>query len=188
MKGLQLITSSYGLQHQKSEQWRVAAKQNREQLWTTASKEWVMKGLQLIVSRIKQRNRETNLIAGLRAPMKVQTGQGKYQFSLIEPHMILWKIWSNKWRIWLSGVISRKSVLWVRHRIRRIRNQTSDEEVIKKRKLRNQRENEENGNDDVDGSRNEGKIRKCMFILNWQIFTLILQVSLHSSPTVFLAI
>ena len=39
------------------------------------------------------------------------------------------------------------------------------DEVIKKRKLRNQRENEENGNDDVDGSRNEGKIRKCMFIL-----------------------
>ena len=64
-------------------------------------------------------------------------------------------------------------------------NQTSDEEVIKKRKLRNQRENEENGNDDVDGSGNEGKIRKWMFILKWQISTLILQVRLHSSPTVF---
>ena len=34
-----------------------------------------------------------------------------------------------------------KSVLWVHHRIRRIRNRTSDEEVIKKRRLRNQREN-----------------------------------------------
>ena len=79
-------------------------------------------------------------------------------------------------------------MLWVRHRIRWIRNQTSDEEVIKKRKLRNQRENEENENDDVDGSGNEGKIRKCMFILKWQISTLILQVSLHSSPTVFLVI
>ena len=56
-------------------------------------------------------------------------------------------------------------MLWVSHRIRRIRNQTSDEEVIKKRKLRNQRENEENGNDDVNGSGNEEKIRKCMFIL-----------------------
>ena len=58
-------------------------------------------------------------------------------------------------------------MLWVHHRIRRIRNQTTDEEVIKKRKLRNQRENEENGNDDVDGSGNEGKIRKCIFILKW---------------------
>ena len=57
--------------------------------------------------------------------------------------------------------------VWVHHRIRRIRNQTSNEEVIKKRKLRNQRENEENGNDDVDGSGNKGKIRKCMFILKW---------------------
>ena len=79
-------------------------------------------------------------------------------------------------------------MLWVRHRIRRIRNQTSDEEVIKKRKLRNQTENEENGNDDVDGSGNKEKIRKCMFILKWQMSTLILQVSLHSNPTVFLAI
>ena len=50
-----------------------------------------------------------------------------------------------------------KSVLWVYHRIRRIRNQTSDKEVIKKRKLRNQRENEENGNDDVDRSGNESE-------------------------------
>ena len=41
----------------------------------------------------------------------------------------------------------------------------SDEEAIKKRKLRNQRENEENRNDDVNGSGNEGKIRKFMFIL-----------------------
>ena len=54
--------------------------------------------------------------------------------------------------------------------------------------LRNQRENEEKGNDDIDGLGNEGKIRKCMFILKWQISTLILQVSLHSSPTVFLVI
>ena len=65
----------------------------------------------------------------------------------------------------MSGAIPKRSVLWVHHRIRRIRNKTSDEEVIKKRKLRNQRENEENGNDDVDGSGNEGKIRKCIFIL-----------------------
>ena len=43
-----------------------------------------------------------------------------------------------------------KSVLWVHHRIRRITNQTSDEEVIKKRKLRNQKENKENGNEDND--------------------------------------
>ena len=89
MKGLQLIASSYGLQYQRSEQWRVAAKQNHEQLWTAASKGWAMKGLQLIMSRIKQRSRETNLIASLRAPMKVQTGKGKYQFSLIKSHMIL---------------------------------------------------------------------------------------------------
>ena len=47
----------------------------------------------------------------------------------------------------MSEAIPKKFMLWVRHRIR---NQTSDEEVIKKRKLRNQRENEENGNDDVD--------------------------------------
>ena len=48
-------------------------------------------------------------------------------------------------------------MLWVHHKISQIRNQTSNEEVIKKRKLRNQRENEENGNDDIDGSGNEGK-------------------------------
>ena len=81
-----------------------------------------------------------------------------------------------------------KSTVGVHYRIRRIRNQTSDKEVIKKRKLRNQRENEENRNNDVDGSKNKGKIRKCMFILKWQISTLILQVSLHSSTIVFLAI
>ena len=57
----------------------------------------------------------------------------------------------------MSGAIPRKSILWVRHRIRWINNQTLDEEVIKKRKLRNQRENEENGNDDVDGSGNKVK-------------------------------
>ena len=56
-------------------------------------------------------------------------------------------------------------MMWVHHRIRRIKNQTSGEQVIKKRKLRNQTENEENGNDNVDGSGNEGKIRKCTFIL-----------------------
>ena len=124
--------------------------------------------------RIKQSNQETNLIASLRAPVKVQTGQRKNKFSLIEPHMILWKMWSKKWQIWLSGAIPRKPVLWVHHRIRQIRNQTSDKKVIKKRKLINQRENEENGNDDVDGLENEGKVRKCMFILKWKISTLIL--------------
>ena len=96
--------------------------------------------------------------------MKVQTGQGKYQFSLIESHMILWKMWSKKLRIWLFEAILRKSVLWVSYRIRQIWNRTSDEEVIKKRKLRNQRENEKkgrrNGNDDDCGS---GKWR-CVFI------------------------
>ena len=101
--------------------------------------------------RIKQSNQKADLIAGLRAPVKVQAGQWKYKVSLIEPHMILWKMWSKEWQIWLSGAIPKKSVLWVCHRIRRIRNQTSDEEVIKKRKLRNQKENEENGNDNVDG-------------------------------------
>ena len=88
----------------------------------------------------------------------------------------------------MFGAVPRKFELWVNHRIGRIENRTSDEEVIKKRKLRNQKENEENGNDDVDGSGNEGKIRKCMFILKWQISTLILQVSLHLSPIVFLTI
>ena len=52
-------------------------------------------------------------------------------------------------------------MLWVCHRIRQIKNQTSDEEVIKKRRLRNQRENEENENDDIEGlgngNKNEGK-------------------------------
>ena len=52
----------------------------------------------------------------------------------------------------MSETIPRKSVLWVRHRIRRIRIRTSGEEVIKKRKLKNQRENDENENDDVDES------------------------------------
>ena len=61
----------------------------------------------------------------------------------------------------MFGAIPKKSVLWVRHRIRRIRNQTSDEEVIKKRKLRNQRENEENGNNDVDGSGNGNENEGC---------------------------
>ena len=74
-----------------------------------------MKGLQLIVSRIKQRNRETNLIAGLRAPMKVETGQGKYQFSLIDFYMILWKnveqevenliIWSYPQEVCVVGAL-----------------------------------------------------------------------------------
>ena len=139
--------------------------------------------------RIKQSNQETNLIASLRAPVKLQTGQGKYKFSLVESHMILWKMWSEEWWIWLSGAIPRKSVLWVRHRIRRIRNRTSDEEVIKKRKLRNQRENEEKwrrNENDEDGE--SGKWRKCMFILKWKISTLILHLSLHLSPTVFLVI
>ena len=36
MKGLQLIMSSYGLQHQKASNERIAA--NREQLQTAASK------------------------------------------------------------------------------------------------------------------------------------------------------
>ena len=91
------FASSYGLQHQKSEQQRIAAKQNREQLWTASLKGSAIKGLQLIMSRIKQRNQETNLIVSLRAPMKVQTSQGKNKFSLIEPHMILWEMWSKKY-------------------------------------------------------------------------------------------
>ena len=59
----------------------------------------------------------------------------KYKFSLIENNMVLWKIWSNKRRIWLSETISMKSVLWVYHRIIWIRNRTSNEEEIKKRKI-----------------------------------------------------
>ena len=43
----------------------------------------------LEIYRIKQKNQKTNLIVGLGAPMKVQMGQRKYKFSLIEPHMIL---------------------------------------------------------------------------------------------------
>ena len=66
-------------------------------------------------------------------------------------------MWSKKWQILLFSTIPKKFVLWVHHRIKRIKNQTSDEEVIKKRKLRNQRENEKNRNDDVDGLGNEGK-------------------------------
>ena len=65
-------------------------------------------------------------------------------------------------------------MLWVHHRIRRIRNQTSDEEVIKKRKLRNQRENEENENDDVDGSGNEEK--------NKEMHVYIKVTNIHFSP------
>ena len=74
------------------------------------------------------------------------------------------------------------------HRIRRIINQTSNEEVIKKRKLRNQRENEENGNDDVDRLGNEGK--------NKEMHVYIKVTNIHFNPpsklafksTVFLAI
>ena len=47
----------------------------------------------------------------------------------------------------MSRAIPKNSVLWVHHRIRRIRNQTSDEKIIKKKKLRNKKEN---GKDDVD--------------------------------------
>ena len=48
----------------------------------------------------------------------------------------------------MSRAVPKKSVLWVRHRIRWIRNRTSDEEVIKKRRLRNQRENKRKENED----------------------------------------
>ena len=39
--------------------------------------------------RIKQSNQKADLIASLRAPVKVQAGQWKYKVSLIESHMIL---------------------------------------------------------------------------------------------------
>ena len=45
-----------------------------------------------------------------------------------------------------------------------------------------------NGNDDGDDREMEVKVKDIHALLKWQIFTLILQVSLHSSPTVFLAI
>ena len=116
--------------------------------------------------------------------MKVQTGQGKNKLSLIEPHIILWKMWSKEWRIWLSGAIPMKFVLWVHHRIRWIRNRTWDEKVMKKRSW------------EIKEVKKwkwwcwwigkwKWKWRMCMFILKWQISTLILQVSLHLSPTIF---
>ena len=71
-------------------------------------------------------------------------------------------------------------MLWVRHRIRRIRNQTSYKKVIKKRKLRNQRENEENKNDDVDGSGNEGK--------NKEMHIYIKVINIHFNPSSKLAL
>ena len=51
------------------------------------------------------------------------------------------------------------------HRIRRIRIRTSDEEVTKKRKLRNQRENEENEDDDVDRSGNKNGNEGCSYFI-----------------------
>ena len=95
--------------------------------------------------------------------MKVQTGQEKYKLSLIKPHIILWKIWSKELWIWLSGAVPRKSVLWVRYRIRRTRNRTLDGEVIKKRKLRNQRD-ERNKNDEDDEESGKWRKWRCVFI------------------------
>ena len=66
----------------------------------------------------------------------------------------------------MSRAVSLKSVLWVSHRNRQIRNRTSDEEVIKKRRLKIKGENEKemkNENDDDDEVKRNG--RKCMLIL-----------------------
>ena len=68
-----------------------------------------------------------------------------------------------------------KSALWVHHRNRQIKNRTSDEEVIKKRRLKIKGENEKemkNENDDDDEVKRNG--RKCMLILKWKISTLVL--------------
>ena len=47
----------------------------------------------------------------------------------------------------------------------------------------------ENENDEDDGSGNGSENEGSEgFLLKWKIFTLILQVTLHLSPTVFLAI
>ena len=91
----------------------------------------------------------------------------------------------------MSGAISIKSVLWVHHRNRRIRNRTSDEEVIKKRrlkikvKMKENKRRKKNDDDDDDESTIGEEIK---VLLKRQIYTLILQVSLHLSLTVFLVI
>ena len=66
----------------------------------------------------------------------------------------------------MSGAISIKSVLWVYHRNRRIRNRTSDEEVIKKRRFKIKKENEKEKQMKMmitDEMKKKG--RRCMFIL-----------------------
>ena len=60
-----------------------------------------------------------------------------------------------------------KSVLWVSHRIRRIRNRTSNEEIIEKKRLKikvkmKEINEEENANDDDDESK---KGRKMMVFI-----------------------
>ena len=63
----------------------------------------------------------------------------------------------------------------------------SDEEVIKKRRFKIKEENERKKEMKMmvtDEMKKKG--RRCMFILKWKIFILILQVNLHLSPTVFL--
>ena len=92
-------------------------------------------------------------------------GLGKYKLSLIESHMILWKIWNKEWWILLFRAIPMKSVLWVRHRIRRIKNRTSDEEVIKKRRLENLRKMKGHEDDEDDDREMEVKMKEIHALL-----------------------
>ena len=67
-----------------------------------------------------------------------------------------------------------KSMLWVYHRIRRIKNRTSDGKVIKKRrlkiKIKKMKGRKKNENDDDDES---GRKKEVHVLLKWQT-TLIL--------------
>ena len=61
-----------------------------------------------------------------------------------------------------------KSVLWMCHRIRWIRNRTSDEEVIKKRKIeikekRKKKKWRRNANDDMMMNREIAKGSACLY-------------------------
>ena len=65
----------------------------------------------------------------------------------------------------MSRAISKKSGLWVHHRIRRIKNQTLDEEIIKKRRLGNQRKIKGNEDDDDDDREMEVKVKEIHALL-----------------------
>ena len=64
-----------------------------------------------------------------------------------------------------------KSVLWVSHRIRRIRNRTSDEEVIEKKRLKfkdEKKERRENENDDDDEVKRKEE-NACLYMSEYSI-------------------